>query len=167
MAVDVLAARAGVRKGGEIAEAWMAPVQIGGEEALLVKPLAFMNRSGVAVDRVMSLHGAAPQDLVVIVDEIALDLGRVRVRERGSHGGHNGLRSLIEVLGTEEFPRVRIGIRKGETGEDLAAYVLAPFPDDDVLVVQESVARAADAVECALRDGIGVAMNQFNGIPKV
>ena len=165
--MDALAARAGVRRGGEMAEAWMAPAQIGGEQALLVKPLTFMNRSGVAVDRLMSLHGAAPQDLIVIVDEVALDLGRVRVRERGSHGGHNGLRSLIEVLGTEDFPRVRIGIRKGETGEELADYVLAPFPDEDVLVVQESVGRAADAVECALRDGIGVAMNEFNSPPKV
>jgi PTH1 family peptidyl-tRNA hydrolase len=167
MAVDALAARAGVRKGGEIAEAWMAPAEIAGEETLLVKPLTFMNRSGLAVDRVLSLHGRAPQDLVVIVDEIALELGRVRVRERGSHGGHNGLRSLIEVLGTEEFPRVRIGIRKGETGDDLADYVLAPFPDEDVFLVQEAVGRAADAVECALRDGIGVAMNLFNAAPKV
>jgi len=167
MAVDALAARAGVRKGGEVAEAWMAPARIGGEEALLVKPLTFMNRSGLAVDRVLSIHGGSPQDLVVVVDDVALDLGRVRLRERGSHGGHNGMRSLIEVLGTEEFPRVRIGIRKGELGEDLADYVLAPFPDEDFLVVQEAVGRAADAVECALRDGIGAAMNLFNGAPKV
>jgi PTH1 family peptidyl-tRNA hydrolase len=167
MAVDVLAARAGVRRGGEIAEAWFAPAEVSGEAALLVKPLTFMNRTGIAVDRLLSLHGAAPQDVIVVVDDVALDLGRLRVRERGSHGGHNGLRSLIEVLGTEEFPRVRVGIRKGETEEDLAGYVLAPFPDEDVLIVQEAVGRAADAVECCFREGIGAAMNEFNGAPKV
>ena len=167
MAVDALAARAGVRRGGEIADAWFAPAEISGEDVLLVKPLTFMNRSGVAVDRLMAVHGTAPQDVIVVVDDVALDLGRLRVRERGSHGGHNGLRSLIEVLGTEEFPRVRVGIRKGETGDDLAGYVLAPFPDEDVLIVQEAVERAAEAVECCFREGVGNAMNQFNGAPKV
>jgi PTH1 family peptidyl-tRNA hydrolase len=167
MAVDVLAARAGVRRGGEIADAWVAPVQVGGEDVLLVKPLTFMNRSGVAVDRLLAVHGAAPQDVIVVVDDVALDLGRLRIRERGSHGGHNGLRSLIEVVGTEEFPRIRVGIRKGDAEEDLAGYVLAPFPDEDVLIVQEAVERAAEAVECCIREGIGPAMNQFNGAPKV
>jgi PTH1 family peptidyl-tRNA hydrolase len=167
MVVDALAARAGVRKGGEVAEAWVAPAEVGGQEALLVKPVTFMNRSGIAVDRLLSLKGGGPQDLVVVLDDVALDLGRIRVRERGSHGGHNGLRSLIEVLGTEEFPRLRLGIRKGEPEDDLADYVLAPFPDDDVLLVQEAVGRAADAVECVVREGVGVAMNRFNPAPRV
>jgi PTH1 family peptidyl-tRNA hydrolase len=88
------------------------------------------------------------------------------VRERGSHGGHNGLRSLIEVMGTEEFPRVRVGIRKGELPPDLAQYVLSEFPEEDVLVVQEIVGLTADAVECLLRDGPATAMNRFNGPQK-
>jgi peptidyl-tRNA hydrolase, PTH1 family len=167
MVVDALAARAGVRKGGEVAEAWVAPAGVGGEEVLLVKPTTFMNRSGVAVDRLLSLKGGGPQDVVVVLDDVALDLGRIRLRERGSHGGHNGLRSLIEVIGTEEFPRLRLGIRKGDPGDDLADYVLAPFPDDDVLLVQEAVGRAADAVECVIREGVGVAMNRFNPAPRV
>ena len=82
----------------------------------------------------------------MVVDDVALDLGALRVRERGSHGGHNGLRSLIEALGTEEFPRVRVGVRQGELPEDLADYVLSDFPPEEVLVVQEVVGLAADAV---------------------
>ena len=81
---------------------------------LLVKPLTFMNRSGVAVERLLMDTAARRGDLVVVVDDVALPLGEIRVRERGSHGGHNGLRSLIEVLATEEFPRVRLGIRRAE-----------------------------------------------------
>ena len=91
----------------------------------------------------------------------------LRVRERGSHGGHNGLRSLIESLGSEEIPRVRVGIRKGEPPEDLAEYVLSPFPEEDVLVVQEAVGLAADAVESLIADGAPVAMTRFNGPRKV
>jgi peptidyl-tRNA hydrolase, PTH1 family len=163
MVVDVLLARARVRKGGEMAEAWVAPGRLADEEVLFVKPLTFMNRSGAAVDRLLAAKGGAPGDVVVIVDDVALELGRIRVRERGSHGGHNGLRSLIEVLGTDEFPRVRVGINKGEPEGDLADYVLDPFPQEDVLVVQDIVGRAADAVECIVRDGTAAAMNRFNG----
>jgi PTH1 family peptidyl-tRNA hydrolase len=165
MVVDALLARAGVRMGGEMAEAWVAPARIAEEEVLFVKPLTFMNRSGAAVDRLLSMRGGGPQDLVVIVDDVALELGRLRVRERGSHGGHNGLRSLIEVLGSEEFPRIRVGIQKGDVQADLADYVLEPFPQEDVLVVQEAVGRAADATECLFREGTMAAMNRFNGPP--
>jgi PTH1 family peptidyl-tRNA hydrolase len=167
MVVDALAARAGIRKGGEVAEAWVASADVAGEGALLVKPTTFMNRSGVAVDRLLGLKAGEARDLIVVLDDVALGLGRIRIRERGSHGGHNGLRSVIEVLGTEEFPRLRVGILKGEPGEDLADYVLAPFPAEDVLVVQEAVDRAADAVECVIREGIGAAMNRFNPAPRV
>lgn len=163
MVVDELAARAGARKGREEAEAWVAEAQVGGEDVLLVKPLSFMNRSGVPVERLASLRGVAPRDAVVVVDDVALELGILRVRERGSHGGHNGLRSLIELLGTDEFPRVRVGIRKGEPPEELAEYVLSPFPEEDVLVVQEAVGWAADAVECLVREGTQAAMNRYNG----
>ena len=112
------------------------------------------------------MRGAALSDLVVVLDDVALDLGTLRVRERGSHGGHNGLRSLIEMLGSDDFPRLRVGIRKGEVHEDLAEYVLSEFPEEDVLVVQEMVGLAGDAVECLLRDGAAEAMNRFNGARK-
>jgi peptidyl-tRNA hydrolase, PTH1 family len=166
MVADALAARAGVTRWREEADAWTAEARVGGEEVLLVKPATFMNRSGVAVERLLAARGAGTPDLVAVLDDVALDLGTLRVRERGSHGGHNGLRSLIEMLGSDEFARVRVGIRKDEPQDDLAEYVLSEFPEDDVLVVQEMVGLAGDAVECLLREGAGEAMNRFNGARK-
>ena len=163
MVADALAARSGVRRWASEADAWTAEARVGGEDALIVKPATFMNRSGVAVERVLEARGGGTADLVVVLDDVALDLGTLRVRERGTHAGHNGLRSLIEVLGSDEFARVRVGIRKGEPQEDLAEYVLSEFPEDDVLVVQEMVGLAGDAVECLVRDGAAEAMNRFNG----
>jgi PTH1 family peptidyl-tRNA hydrolase len=162
MVVDALAARAGVTRGREEADAWVGEADVGDEPVRLVKPLAFMNRSGIVVARLLEASGGSPADLVVVVDDAALDLGTLRVRERGSHGGHNGLRSLIDVLGTDEFVRVRIGVRKGELPEDLAGYVLGEFPSEDVLVVQELVGLAADAVTCVLKYGPTETMNRFN-----
>jgi PTH1 family peptidyl-tRNA hydrolase len=162
LVVDELAARAGAGKGREEWDAWVAEAALGGSEVLLAKPLTFMNRSGVAVERLAARFDLGPADLVVVLDDFALELGSLRVRERGSHGGHNGLRSLIEVLGSDDFPRVRVGIRKGELPDDVADYVLSDFPREDVLVVQESVGRAAEAVECLIREGAPAAMNSYN-----
>jgi PTH1 family peptidyl-tRNA hydrolase len=165
MVVDALLSRANAVRGQEAGDIWVAETQVGGQDALLVKPLTFMNRSGTAVQLVLAGAGAAPQDLVVVVDDVALRLGGLRVRESGSHGGHNGLRSLIDTLGTDDFPRVRIGIRRAEVVEDLAEYVLSDFPPEEVLIVQEMVGTAADAVECVVREGVGAAMNRFNARP--
>jgi peptidyl-tRNA hydrolase, PTH1 family len=166
MVADALAARAGAGRGRAEADAWVTEARVGGEDVLLVKPLTFMNRSGLAVEALRTARGLAPGDVLAVVDDVALELGELRVRERGSHGGHNGLRSLIETMGTEDFPRVRMGIKKGELPEDLAEYVLSEFPEEDVPVVQEIVGRAADAVECFLREGASPAMNRFNGSQK-
>jgi PTH1 family peptidyl-tRNA hydrolase len=163
MVADVLFARAPVARWREEPDASIADVDVAGETVRLVKPMTFMNRSGVAVERLLLRDGGSPQDVVAVLDDVALDLGTLRVRERGSHGGHNGLRSLIEVLGSEEIPRVRVGVRKGELPEDLAEFVLSPFPDEDVLEVQDVVGRGADAVESLLREGPTAAMNKFNG----
>jgi PTH1 family peptidyl-tRNA hydrolase len=163
MVVDALAARVGAPPGHQELGAWVRAVEIARSPALLVKPLSYVNASGAPVWRLLGAHGGTPADVVVVVDDVALDLGTVRVRERGSHGGHNGLRSLIEELGTEEFPRVRVGVRRGDLPEDLAAYVLADFPEEDVLVLQEAVGWAADAVTCLLNDGAAAAMSRFNG----
>lgn len=162
MVVDALAGRSGAA-GLVAGDAWLAPSRLGEASVLLVKPLSFMNASGVPVARLLAEREASPGDLVVVVDDVALDLGTVRVRERGGHGGHNGLRSIVDVLGTEEFARVRVGVRRGEPGEDLAEYVLAEFPPEESLVVQEAVGLAADAVVCLLEEGAQAAMNRFNG----
>lgn len=162
MVVDALAGRFGAT-GLAAGDAWLAPFRLDEESVLLVKPLSFMNASGVPVARLLAEREASPGDLVVVVDDVALDLGTVRVRERGGHGGHNGLRSLVDVLGTEEFARVRVGVRRDEPGPDLAEYVLAEFPPEESLVVQEAVGLAADAVACLLEEGAQAAMNLFNG----
>ena len=162
MVVDALARRAAAPRGVERGESWVIPARVAGEDVLLVKPLTFMNRSGAAVDQLLAAEGGTPQDVVVVLDDVALELGTLRVRERGSHGSHNGLRSVIDALGTDEFPRVRVGVAKGEPPEALADYVLSEFPQDDVLVVQEVVGLAADAVEILIRDGAAAAMNKFN-----
>ena len=166
LVVDALATRAGAGRGQEEGPAWVTPARVGGEDVLLVKPLTFMNRSGAAVEPLLAGQGLTVSDLVVVVDDVALPLGALRVRERGSHGSHNGLRSIIEVLGTDEFVRVRVGIGGNLLPEDLAEYVLSDFPQEDVLVVQEAVGRAAEAVECLIEHGPAVAMNRFNGGPR-
>jgi PTH1 family peptidyl-tRNA hydrolase len=163
MVIDVLAARGETRVAADGGDAWVGETEIAGHQALLVKPLSFMNRSGVPIDRLMAAHALAPSDIVVVVDDVALEIGTLRIRERGTHGGHNGLRSVIDLLGTDDFPRVRVGIRKDEPPADLAGYVLSEFPPEDVLVVQEIVGWAADAVACLLREGAEEAMNRYNG----
>ncbi len=163
MVVDALAARAHAGRGREGQDAWAVEAEVRGQRVMLVKPLAFMNRSGGPVGVLLGATGGDPQDLVVVLDDAALELGTLRIRERGTHGGHNGLRSLIDILGTDDFPRVRVGIKKGELSADLADYVLSDFPPEDVLVVQEVVGWAADAVECLIGEGVTAAMNRFNG----
>jgi peptidyl-tRNA hydrolase, PTH1 family len=166
MVVDALAAAGRVGAWQEEQGASVAEAEVAGEPVRLVKPLTFMNRSGLPVAGLLAAYEAEPRDLVVILDDVALDLGVLRVRERGTHGGHNGLRSIIDTLGTDDFPRVRLGIRKGDLPDDLAEYVLSSFPAEDVLVVQEMVGHAADAVECILREGAVAAMSRFNGPSK-
>jgi PTH1 family peptidyl-tRNA hydrolase len=162
MVVDALAARIDVERDRDEPDAWVASARLGGVDVRLVKPLTFMNRSGVAVEKLAAELAVGPGELLVVVDDVALELGSLRIRERGSHGGHNGLRSLIDVLGTDEFPRVRVGIRRGEIPEDVAGYVLSEFPREDVLIVQEVIGRAAEAVECVIREGAPSAMNRYN-----
>jgi PTH1 family peptidyl-tRNA hydrolase len=163
MVADALAAETGAHHWYEEADALVAETELGGQAALLVKPQTFMNRSGLAVVELARAHGASVGDVFVIVDDVALELGTLRLRERGGHGGHNGLRSVIELLESEDFPRLRIGVRRGEVPGDLADYVLAPFPEDDVLVVQEVVGSAVEAVDWALREGTAAAMSRYNG----
>jgi PTH1 family peptidyl-tRNA hydrolase len=163
MVVDALAAELGHPHWHPESDALVARVEVEGQPLLLVKPQTFMNRSGLSVAAALAEIGGGPPDVLAVVDDVVLDLGTLRLRERGSHGGHNGLRSIIDSLDSEDFARLRVGVRKGEQGGDLADYVLAPFPEEDVLVVQELVGAAAEAVLCALRDGTAVAMSRYNG----
>lgn len=163
IAVDELAAR--TRAAGRLLpDAWVAETTLAGTQALLVKPQSFMNLSGEPVARLLAEHALSPSDLVVVVDDVALPLGRVRVRPHGSDGGHNGLRSLVAALGTEAFARVRIGVGVEPPPElDLADFVLAEFLPEELKLLREVTVLAADAVACLLGDGVDTAMNRFNG----
>jgi PTH1 family peptidyl-tRNA hydrolase len=121
-----------------------------------------MNLSGYAVGDLLRYFKVELPDLLVIVDEAQLELGRLRTRGSGSAGGHNGLKSLIEQLGTEEFARLRVGVGRGDARRDLADHVLATFDRDEQQAVTEAIVRAAEAVEVFVSDGLGPMMNKFN-----
>ena len=130
--------------------------------AILAKPLTFMNLSGFAVSRLRQFFQIEIADILVVIDEAALPLGRLRARARGSAGGHNGLKSVIEQLGTEDVPRLRVGVGRGDNRRDLADHVLSRFDADERETIQAAVLRAADASEVFVSDGIERVMNSFN-----
>ena len=134
----------------------------GPDAVLVVKPLAMMNLSGEGVAAVAGFYKMDPSAILVAADDVNLPLGRLRLRARGSAGGHNGLKSIIGYLGTEEFPRLRVGVGRGDPRRDLADHVLAMFDDDERDEVNRAIARAADAAETFLAEGIEAAMNRYN-----
>ena len=131
-------------------------------DIVLAKPLTFMNLSGAATVGLLQFFKIEIADLLVIVDDVNLELGRLRTRSGGSAGGHNGLKSLIESLGTDEFARLRVGVGRGDARRDLADHVLTKFDRDERENVDAATGRAADAAELFVTDGIGQVMNRFN-----
>jgi peptidyl-tRNA hydrolase, PTH1 family len=129
---------------------------------IVAKPLTFMNLSGVAIGELLRFYKIELPDLCVVVDDANLELGRLRARPSGSAGGHNGLKSVIGALGTEEFARLRIGVGRGDGRRDLGDHVLAKFEPDERIEVAEATARAADAAELFVAEGIVPVMNRFN-----
>jgi peptidyl-tRNA hydrolase, PTH1 family len=158
--LDVLAARHGLAWESAPADAVVAKWRVRG--TLLAKPLTFMNLSGRAVGDLLRFFKIDPADLLVVVDDVNLEVGRLRARPGGSAGGHNGLKSLIELLGAETFARLRIGVGRGDARRDLADHVLARFDADERSAVEEAVGRAADAAELFLDEGIDAVMNRYN-----
>ena len=134
----------------------------GVSRTVLAKPLTSMNLSGHAVRDLLQFYKIDAADALIVVDDINLELGRLRARPSGSAGGHNGLKSVIEVLGTEEFARLRVGVGRGDARRDLADHVLAKFEPGERSIVAEAVGRAADAAELFVNDGIAPVMNRFN-----
>jgi PTH1 family peptidyl-tRNA hydrolase len=133
-----------------------------GDDVLLTKPLTFMNLSGEAVGGLMRYYKVPPEHLLIVCDDVNLPLGRLRARARGSEGGHNGLRSVAQHLGTTEYPRLRVGVGRGDNRRDLADHVLARFDPEELPGVHDAIARAADAVERWSSDGLSAMMNVFN-----
>ena len=129
---------------------------------VLAKPLTFMNLSGAAVVALLQFYKIDPVDLLVVVDDVNIDLGRLRARPEGSAGGHNGLKSIIGSLGSQAFARLRVGVGRGDHRRDLADHVLAKFDANERSIVAETVDRSADAVELFIAEGIGPVMNRYN-----
>ena len=137
---------------------------ISGQKVLVMKPITDMNLSGEAVRPAADFYKVPPERVLVVSDDTALPLGRLRIRKKGSAGGHNGLKSIIQHLGTEEFPRLRVGVgEKPHPDYDLADWVLSKFTGEDKKAIDAAVRRAADAIECILAEGIDRGMGKFNG----
>ena len=140
---------------------------IAGEEpVILAKPLTFLNLSGQSVTAIAGFYKIEPADIFVVTDDVALPLGRLRARRDGGAGGHNGLKSIIQSLATQAFPRMRVGVGRGDDRRDLADHVLGRFEADERDTVSAAVLRAADATEMFLSDGIERVMNAFNAADK-
>ena len=160
----------------ELAEWQRAPIQklkfkaltnlftISGEKVLVMKPVTYMNLSGEAVRPAADFYRLPPDHVLVVSDDTALPVGRLRIRRGGSAGGHNGLKSVIQHLGTDQFPRIRVGVgEKPHPDYDMADWVLGHFQGEDKKAMDAAVKRAADAVECLIGEGIDRAMSRFNG----
>jgi len=162
LAIDELARRAGIRVTRPEAKSYIGRGELAGQEVILAKPQTMMNLSGVAVRMLLEKYERDPSQLIVISDELALPWGMLRIRERGSAGGHNGLKSVIDAVGTDEFIRVRLGVGPEKVWGDLADYVLCPMGRAEREVATQLAEDASKAVEAILRDGVSTAMSQFN-----
>jgi len=162
MAVDRLAESCGVEISRPEAQALTAPTRIEQVDALLAKPQTFMNLSGLAAARLLRKYELPVEDLIVLVDDVDLPLGSLRIRGRGSAGSHNGMKSIIGALESDGFARVRMGIGPDHPARDRASYVLGRFRKADLETVAEMLDRTVEAVRVILRDGLDEAMNRYN-----
>lgn len=143
-------------------EARVVKVDLEGRRTVLVQPLTYMNNSGAAVGAILHCNGIAPSDMIVVLDDADLEAGALRIRKKGGSGGHRGLKSILDAIGSDEFVRVRVGIGRDPERENLVAHVLRPLSGEAKDAVDQAVVRAADAVACILREGPDAAMNRFN-----
>ena len=161
--IDAIADKNHITVGERKYKALIGKGVVGGQKVVLVKPQTYMNLSGESVREVIDFYKIDEKsELIVISDDVSLDVGQIRIRKKGSAGGHNGLKNIILHLGHNEFHRVRMGVGEKPEGYDLVDYVLGHFPKEEREVMEESVVRAADAVEMMITDGTDAAMNQYN-----
>lgn len=166
--VDCLIEKHNVPQGGVKFNAMYGKGIIGGDKAILMKPLSFMNLSGGPVRDMVNFFKIDPEkELIVISDDIDLEPGQLRIRKQGSAGGHNGLKDIIQKLGTQNFIRIKIGVGAKPQGWDLADHVLSRFPDSERKLVDEAIREAADAVEKIIAQGSDAAMNEYNRKKKI
>ena len=163
MAADALAKDKGISINRSRFKALTATVDMGGESVLLMKPQTYMNLSGEAVIQAVKFYKIAPENVIVVSDEMSLPIGKLRIRTKGSAGGHNGLKNIIAHLGTDSFPRIRIGVGAPPHPDyDVADWVLSVFRNKDAEEMADAAKRAAEAVECYVLHGPERAMNRFN-----
>jgi len=168
LTVDRIAEQSRVRIGNRQCRALTGKAVIAEQEVLLAKPETYMNLSGMSVRELVQEHEIDPaRDLIVIYDELDLPLGTIRIRQRGSSAGHNGMESIIGALGSDEFIRMRLGIAPDHPVKDGARYVLGQFKKSQYAVVDEELDTAAEAVNVILSEGVAQAMNRFNRKPEV
>lgn len=136
---------------------------LGGEKVILAQPQTYMNNSGESVAEIAGYYKLAPDNIIIIYDDISLPVGQLRIRGKGSAGGHNGIKSIIKCLGSENFLRIKIGVGEKPDNRDLADYVLSRFSNEDNVIIREALGEAAKACECIISQGMQSAMNKYNG----
>jgi peptidyl-tRNA hydrolase, PTH1 family len=162
LAIDGIAERAGIRITRPEAKSYVGRGKFAGEEVILAKPQTMMNLSGVAVRMLLEKYECDPAEMIVLTDEVDLPWGMLRIRERGSAGTHNGLKSIVSALGSGEFIRVRLGIKPERIWGELRDYVLSKLSRADREIAGQMVTDATDAVELIITEGVGKAMSKFN-----
>ena len=163
MTGDALAKAKGVSINRARFKALTAGCELGGQSVLLMKPQTFMNLSGDAVSEAARFYKIPPEHVLVVSDEISLPVGKLRIRTKGSAGGHNGLKDIIAKLGTSDFPRIRLGVGAPPHPDyDMADWVLGSFKNQDALDMADCAKRAAEAIECYIAEGADKAMNLYN-----
>lgn len=162
MAIDAIADRHNISVDTKKHKALIGKGIIEGEKVILAKPQTYMNLSGESVREIIDFYKCDACDLIILYDDIYLDVGKLRIRKKGSAGGHNGVKNIILHTGTDVFDRIRIGVGKKPDKYDLVDYVLGHFSNEDKVLMAGGAKDACDAVECIIRDGADKAMNKFN-----
>lgn len=162
LAVDVLAERAGIRVTRPEAKSLTGRGELAGHEVVLAKPQTMMNLSGVAVRMLLERYECGPADLIVLLDELDLPWGALRIRDKGRGSTHNGFRSILGAIGTDEFARIRIGVQPRQPERDRKDYLLSPMGRQERQLAQDVIVDAADAVEAVVTEGVSKAMSRFN-----
>lgn len=163
MAADAMEKKLGVSINKLRFKALTAQATLGGEKVLLLKPQTYMNLSGESVSPAAAFYKVPPEHIIVVSDEVSLPIGKLRIRKSGSAGGHNGLKNIIAMLGTDAFPRIRMGVGAPPHADyDMADWVLSSFKNQDADDMRSLAVRVCDAVECYIAEGPDRAMNKFN-----
>ena len=161
--IDELASQMGVQVNTKRHKALCGVGQIGSEKVILVKPQTYMNLSGETLIDIYKYYKVDLDNIIVIYDDIDLDVGKLRIRKKGSAGTHNGMRSIVKCLGSGDFPRVRVGVSKPMKGQDLADFVLSRFRKEEQADLEIGFEKAYKAVEAMIKENVDIAMNKYNG----